>query len=193
MVILTDLGYPIIQKKVILDFEKGAMNAIADVHAGNVEIHGCFFHLAQSFLRKINSIGLKVKYSVDQEFMKLIKMFMALSFLPSDDIPKAFDELKVMATNEISDFVNYVEEYYVHGKNSNPPMFPPDFWSTYDATGEGTNRTQNFLESFHSKFNKIVGASHVGIFRLISELQNEAEEQIIEITKLKKRAWKKRY
>lgn len=62
LLILTDLRYPIIKKKVFLDFEKGVMNAIADVHVGNVEIHGCFlFLLAQSFLKKINIIGFKVK------------------------------------------------------------------------------------------------------------------------------------
>ena len=42
---------------VTMDFEKAVMNAVQEAF-GEVEIHGCFYHLAQIIYRKIQANGL---------------------------------------------------------------------------------------------------------------------------------------
>lgn len=180
---LNEVG-PVVNKKVTLDFEKAAMNAIERIHTG-ATIHNCFFHLTHSFLKRINKIGLKSRYATDRDFNELVKMYMALAFLEAGDIPLAFAELKNNSPMALYPFVQYVADYYVIGKNGNQPRYPPAMWTTYQGDGHHTGtKTQNFVESFHAQIAKILGAKHVGCFRLISELQKEANHQELEIARV---------
>lgn len=178
--IFNDKNFPLEKKTIIQDFEIAAINAARKVYSGNAIIHGCFFHLSQSFLKKVCSIGLKKQYSTNMNINTYVKMYMALAFLPCEDIITAFEEIKLDTPKELEDFITYVSEYYIHGSNGNGPRYPPSLWTTNHENGMAS-RTQNYLESFHSKINRVIGASHVGVFRLMGELQKEIIEQEHEI------------
>lgn len=54
---------------ILLDFEKACMSA-AQIAFPQTDLKGCYFHLCQSVVRKINSVGLKLVFDSDFE-MKL--------------------------------------------------------------------------------------------------------------------------
>ena len=51
-------------EKILLDFESAAINVFTASYP-NARILGCYFHLTQSILRKVNEIGMKLDYKSD--------------------------------------------------------------------------------------------------------------------------------
>ena len=76
--------------RILLDFEKAAMNAFQKQFPAS-NLSGCFFHLCQSFMRKINSVGLKSIYEQHAELALSLRMIPALSFLPTNEVEEGFD------------------------------------------------------------------------------------------------------
>ena len=167
---------------ILTDFERAAINATRREFEG-VQNKGCLFHLAQSIYRKVQSSGLSVQYGTDENFSLKIRHIPALAFLPPDDIPAAFDELKDHIPQEANEIVRWFEEYYVHGRarrtlrNGNviraTPLFPPDFWSVVDNIDHAFPRTQNSVEAWHRRWSALVGTAHLGVYKIIKELQKE--------------------
>ena len=57
-----------------------------------------------------------------------------------------------------------------------PPLYPPILWSVNPRVELGIPRTQNAVESWHRRLNILVGGAHIGIFKLIKELQKEQHQ-----------------
>ncbi|CAH1768869.1 9668_t:CDS:1, partial [Entrophospora sp. SA101] len=93
----------------------------------------------------------------------------ALAFLPPDDIPAAFDQLKDDIPPEANEIVEWFEEYYVHGRTRRtlrhgnairaPPLFPPDFWSVVDNINYAFPQAQNFVEAWHRRWGALMGTA----------------------------------
>ena len=47
----------VVPEKILIDFEQADLNAVSSLY--KTEIKGCFFHLCQSFHRKLSELGLK--------------------------------------------------------------------------------------------------------------------------------------
>jgi len=77
---------------ITMDFERGALTAAKKVFRG-VDIHGCFFHLCQTIMRRIQNVGLKRKYEEDSDFALSMQLLAALAFVPPADVESAFDKL----------------------------------------------------------------------------------------------------
>ena len=141
---------------IITDFELASINASRYVFP-NVENKGCFFHLCQSGWRKIQSCGLATRYGDDEQFSLMLRHLFALAFLPSDEIPGAFDILKPEMPPEANELVQWFEDNYVHGRirrrlrNESvirvTLLFPPQLWSVYDSNEMEIPRTQNNVEA----------------------------------------------
>ena len=59
----------------LIDFEQALINAFRFVFGNQVNMHGCFFHLAQNTWRKIQSLGLMQTYiDDDNEFQTFAGM-----------------------------------------------------------------------------------------------------------------------
>jgi hypothetical protein len=167
---------------ILTDFEQAAINAAGREFQG-VQNKGCLFHLAQSVYRKVQASGLSVQYGTDENFSLKIRHIPALAFLPPGDIPAAFDQLKDIMPAEANEIVEWFEECYVHGRARRtlrdrnviraPPLFPPDFWSVVDNIDYAFPRTQNFVEAWHRRWGALVGTAHLGVFKIIKELQKE--------------------
>ena len=56
--------------------------------------------MAQNIYRKVQSFGLTTQYGTDENFSLLIRHIPALAFLPPNEIPIAFDELKINMPTE---------------------------------------------------------------------------------------------
>ena len=105
-----------LQPSIILtDFELASINASNYIFP-NVKNKGCFFHLGQSGWRKIQSCGLATRYGTDEQFSLMLQHLFALAFLPPQEIPEAFDILKLEMPSEANEVVQWFEDNYVHGK-----------------------------------------------------------------------------
>lgn len=184
--ICDDYGYELLPKCIINDFEKAAINAVSNIFP-ECEQTGCFFHLGQSIWRKIQSSGLATHYGNDIEFALKLRCLWSLAFLPPEQIPDAFDNLS--ANYSVPDVIKtYFEENYIRGKikrtfrngsvSRSAPLYPPSFWSVYYNNENNIPRTQNNVESWHKRWKILVGAEHVGIYRLIIEMRKEQQNTL---------------
>ncbi len=65
--------------RILVDFETAAINAFTKTFP-KVSIKGSYFHLCQSFNRKINEVGLKKKYETYEDLALSQKMLPAMFF-----------------------------------------------------------------------------------------------------------------
>lgn len=171
--------------RILTDFEQAAINASHNAFP-DANNKGCFFHLAKNGWRKIQNCGLAIRYGNDEHFSLMLRHLFALAFLPSHEIPMAFDILKPEIPQEATEVVQWFEDNYVHGKirrqlrNGNvaraPPLFPPKMWSVHDSMELGIPRTQNIVEAWHRRWEILVGQRHVGVYTIIHEFQKEQQQ-----------------
>ncbi|RGB24738.1 hypothetical protein C1646_803692 [Rhizophagus diaphanus] len=89
------------------------MNAISTEFQG-VQNKGCHFHLSQNIYRKMQEFGLTVQYRTDKTFSLLICHIPALAFLPHNNIPSSFDELRAIMPEEANSIMEWFKIYYIH-------------------------------------------------------------------------------
>ena len=79
----------------------------------------------------------------------------ALAFLLPEEIPAAFDQVKLILPENTVRITEYFEEYYIRGRVRNfrnrtarhlSPLFPPEIWSVNDLVKLDYPRTQNIIE-----------------------------------------------
>lgn len=75
-------------KVISIDFEQAVIKAIQDVFENEVAIQLCYFHLNQSIWRKVQELGLAIKYKENKKFRQAVKLISALAFLPVNMIKK---------------------------------------------------------------------------------------------------------
>jgi hypothetical protein len=95
---------------IMTDFETAAMSAFKDAFP-DAQITGCYFHLTQSVLRKVNEIGLKVPYETDDAVRGSVRCLAALAHVPETDVSEAFDLLvdEMPAVDHIDELITYFE------------------------------------------------------------------------------------
>ena len=86
-------------QKVLLDFEKACMNA-ARRYFSKAAVKGCYFHLCQSLIRKINAVGLKSDFESNINTKLMLKSLAVLSFVPLEDVRMTFDRLAATFPDE---------------------------------------------------------------------------------------------
>ena len=115
----------------------------------------------------------------------------ALAFLSPQEIPEAFDILKLEMPPEANEVVQWFKDNYVHGRIRrhlrnetvirSAPLFPPQLWSVYNSNEMGIPRTQNNIEAWHRRWEILVGQSHIGVYRMIEELQKEQQSVDLQV------------
>ncbi|CAG8694992.1 5230_t:CDS:2, partial [Gigaspora rosea] len=108
------------------------------------------------------------------------------TFLPSNEIPAAFDVLKEKMLPETNEAVQWFEDNYVHGKvrrqmhngtlSCAPPLFPPQMWSVHDSIEIVVPRTSNIVEAWHRRWENLVGRPHMGVYTIVTEFQKEQQQ-----------------
>lgn len=99
----------------MVDFEKAAINAASKTFQNSM-VHGCFFHLGQSFWRHIQSIGLQQKYQTDSQFAWKLKHLLALAFVPCTNVIDAFEclaESDFFIPNESNEWSEEIQKYVI--------------------------------------------------------------------------------
>ena len=90
-VLLDILPRPPAVQELVLDFEAAVWLAV-DI-LPQIQLRGCSFHWAQVVWREVQHVGLQTAYSEDADMHKIIKMLLALPFLPAEHISPAFTYL----------------------------------------------------------------------------------------------------
>ena len=144
----------ILPESINMDFEKAAMNAAKLVF--KCKIYGCFFHLSQSFWRRVQKLGL-VKKWYSSEFRNSFKKMQALAFLPVKDTVEGFEILKNSCPPSFNPLLVYLENNYIGKLKKNSlsfrvePRFPIETWNLHNRVKKNLPRTNNNVEGWHSR------------------------------------------
>lgn len=148
-------------KKVHIDFERAAINALKDVFP-KIVIKGCNFHFNQALWRKVQEIGLTTQYRDNEEVRNHIRKCAALAYLPPDYISNAWIQIMENAPNE--EAVVKFNDYFVEQWMENEWL-----WICYNER----HRTTNSVEGWHNRLNRLIGKCHPNIFELVKVLTKE--------------------
>ena len=80
-------------EELISDFELNIHKAIDEI-LPEVDVLGCFFHLAKAFKKKVDKKEMKRHYENNPEFQKFIKQAIGLSSLPLGDLEEGLQWLE---------------------------------------------------------------------------------------------------
>jgi MULE transposase domain len=83
--------------EVMTDYEEASARAVRDVIGQGIDINGCWFHFAQSIVRKSRRLGLSLAYKNDAVSRRCIRTTCALSLLPPDAIQGAVQDIRTLA------------------------------------------------------------------------------------------------
>ncbi|KAL4122931.1 hypothetical protein QTP88_015172 [Uroleucon formosanum] len=127
-----------------IDFEQAMIKAIEDVFENKVIIQLCYFHLNQSMRRKVQELGLAIKYKENKQFKQDVQLISALAFLPVNMIKTGMSILydTINYNDDVDDILTYFDSMYFNGNykatttefettylKRQPPIFPPYLWS----------------------------------------------------------------
>jgi hypothetical protein len=98
----------------MIDLELTAMNSARQAFP-NIVIKGGLFHLNQSLWKKLQELGLASQYmnTGSLSIRKSIYSFMALAFIPENEIIAIFEVICSTASNTLGDFMNYYGRTYI--------------------------------------------------------------------------------
>ena len=145
--------------RIKVDFESGLIAALRTVFP-NAVIEGCNFHFCQDILRWVNENRLMPYYKEDYICRILIRMTMALAFLPLpeggnenqvNEITEGFDMIRA-ATNYLRPIINPLHNYFANQWMDNIDNDPENgkialaMWNVHGQK----DRTNNVSESFNS-------------------------------------------
>lgn len=183
-------------KRVVCDFEVAIHMGLKKVWP-EVELVGCRFHLAQSWWRRIQQIGLSKAYKdKESDVAKWIGWTFGLPFLNAEEVSDCFveDFMSAMPSSceNLRKYADYLVENYICEESA---KFPPSMWASCTSS---TERTTNACESFHARFNKNFYVPHPDIFKFLEVLKNFQIDTDIKINsvhlpvKIKNSKYKKR-
>lgn len=170
--------------KVLVDFERAAMKAFHDAFPA-ATITGCYFHLTQAVLRKVNEVGLKNAYEVDDAVRGYVRCLAALAYVPPDDVVEAF-ELLVEAMppdiDHLDELTTYFEHTYIRGRRRRadgygPALFPIDTWNQYAAGIDGIARTTNAVEGWHHGLQGLFHCHHPTLWTFMEGINRDMSKQ----------------
>ena len=118
-------------------------------------------------------MGLEPAYREDNRTYKYIRKFMALPFLPEDEITPMFQRLSDGPTTfRLEELALYVEQNWISSR-----MWPPSCWSVYMLPIRTNNDIEGWQHSLNRRANDRV---HLPFYLLVELLHQEARQVTIQ-------------
>ncbi|KAK0415110.1 hypothetical protein QR680_011777 [Steinernema hermaphroditum] len=163
---IKDLKPSFSPSSLVVDFEAAAIKAFRTVFPG-IQVAGCFFHLAQSQRRQINSNkdlkGLKSQLRKDRILNKT-----------PNKILEVWGDLTAVLDRRPDPTRNWFEVNYVGWqpfRGSNFSLFSQETWNVHARLMADQPKTNNSVEAFHSALVKLFGCAHPTMWKFIKTLQ----------------------
>ena len=154
----------------ITDFEEACRNAAREIWQ-NIILKGCFFHYAQALIKNAKERHLGNSYKYNMEVNAIIKAYMALAFVPIEEMSVYHDVIvnRINAINDsqlnsfLLDFDSYFCDTWYNGKFS---------LNDWNQLGDVVHRSNNWAENFHSCFSKKFSHAHPNLWKFLNKLED---------------------
>ena len=173
-------------ERILVDFETAAMSAFQDAYP-NAIISGCYFHLCQSVLRKINEVGMKQANENDNVVREAVRCIPALAFVPEADVMDAFDILAdhISEIHErMPELLSYFEHTYIRGRRRagrvathGPSVIAMQRWNQNQAAADGIARTTNSVEGWHYGLQSVFQCHHPNLWIFLDGISKDIQKQ----------------
>lgn len=152
------MWYP---KKITMDYEKSAMNAIHNIFPKSV-IKGCFYHFCKSLFKKARALGIKSRVQ-----RRHVAKCAGLARLPLKFIMSGYKYIMRRAPNceQVRTFNSYFNSYWL----SDITFIKK--WCCYQEI----IRTTNDLEGWHARINKYLGRKNPSLAEVLQILVKETK------------------
>lgn len=169
---------------ILVDFEKAAMLSFGAAYP-DATVSGCYFHLCQSLIRKVNEVGLKLEYENNNDVRGFVRCLPALAFVPSDDVNEAFELLldeTPADVDHMDEIVSFFEHTYIRGRRQRggrygPATFPVEVWNKYEGGTEGIARTTNCVEGWHHSLQSLFLCHHPTLWSFMEGMRRDMVKQ----------------
>ena len=163
---------PIMIRMIVSDFETAVITSVQNAFPG-ARVGGCYFHFVQNLWRHVQANGLSAAYNNNNQLHTFLNHCFALGFVPPANVINSFSTLVRDNTTQqlirqfpnLQVFINYVWNTYMVGN------FPIIIWNVFDRNM--SERSNNCVESYHSRWNESVGVRHPSLWILIRKLQDQ--------------------
>uniref|UniRef100_A0A5S6Q519 Uncharacterized protein n=1 Tax=Trichuris muris TaxID=70415 RepID=A0A5S6Q519_TRIMR len=122
-------------------------------------------------MEKVQSSGLVKRCNNNDDFKLSIRCLYALAFLGEDEIPEGFDALMARVPEAARGLMEWFEKVCA---------IPPHLWSVRECVVDALPRTQNNVEAWHRRWENLVGSAHVGVYRIVQEIEKEQRKVDVE-------------
>ena len=125
-----------VPKIIVIDFERALLNSL-DFIFHDSSLRGCNFHFGQMIWRKIQSLGMSMKYSTNTWERSVLRKCFVLAFFPIEYIHESFlliqDEILEREYDfQMDSFLKYFQKKFIGFPDENiEPPYSKEFWSVY--------------------------------------------------------------
>lgn len=165
-------GQPDSLKTVVSDFESAIFKTVKAM-LKNIDHKGCKYHKHAAIWKNLGEHGLQSLYHRNPRFVEHINMLFGLCYVREDDVVSLYmehifpeieknieeDEEWSEFADELNEFGDYYESTWIERRNHRPPRFPPMLWNHHDSILHDGVQTNNHLEAYNRKLNKLAGKS----------------------------------
>ncbi|KAL4091278.1 hypothetical protein QTP88_025991 [Uroleucon formosanum] len=115
-------------------------------------------------------------YKNDSDFSIFIKMIVALSFVPIDNLDAAIRQLGDDLPECLQPLLDWFEDNYVgkvnrNGRGRRTALFPPHIWNLHQRVLNGQDRTNNHAEAANRRLNVEIGVKNPSLWSFIDCLR----------------------
>ena len=97
--------------EVVMDFKAAMWHGVKVVFP-EIQIRGCVFHWVQAMWRRVQALGLQDSYSKDEGTHCIVRMLMALPFIPHEHVLRVFLHVSSSSNSQNSQLASLCT--YIH-------------------------------------------------------------------------------
>ena len=168
--------------EIYIDFEQAAVKSIRKVFP-NCAISGCLFHWKKNLFSHVGLKGCLPLFYDDEHFAVGLDILYTISMVPVENVVEAFNNIVIPfflehfpKSEEVDDFLNYVEGTYIgrklRGGERGNPLFSIEMWNIRERVLQDKQTTNNAVESWNARWNNSIGTNH-NILSIITGFKNE--------------------